>query len=236
MRLADVETTLGALDVVVPILTRSGSTRSRWSWSGSAPTSCSSRPPRTTPSATIERSQPQLLILELDFPAGRARCIRSHAPREVSRACAPFDRALRPPRHGAHRRRARGRRGGLRREDRAAGRRCGRRAPRFRPPVYLAGGPRPIGKAPVSAASPTAKRPGGLTRRELEILRLVAGGALELATCPHALGDRADGQVPPLQHLSQARVSNRTEASRWAQFQRRALARDTRLAESPISA
>jgi DNA-binding NarL/FixJ family response regulator len=83
--------------------------------------------------------------------------------------------------------------------------------------VYLAGAPRPIGGSPVAAAS-TAESPGGLTRRELEILRLVAEG--------HSNSQLARMLWVTEQtvkfHLSniyrKLGVSNRTEASRWAQL------------------
>jgi len=83
--------------------------------------------------------------------------------------------------------------------------------------VYLADGPRPVA-APVAAASMGSDSPGGLTRRELEILRLVAEG-------------RSNSQLARMLwvteqtvkfHLSNVYrklgVSNRTEASRWAQL------------------
>ena len=55
------------------------------------------------------------------------------------------------------------------------------------------------------AAGRRARDHGKLTPRELEILRLVAGGASNGADRPPALGDRADGQVPPLERLPKAR-------------------------------
>jgi DNA-binding NarL/FixJ family response regulator len=82
--------------------------------------------------------------------------------------------------------------------------------------VFLAGIPGPSAPAPaVSPVSP--ERPGGLTRRELEILRLVAEG--------HANSQLARMLWVTEQtvkfHLSNVYrklgVSNRTEASRWAQ-------------------
>jgi DNA-binding NarL/FixJ family response regulator len=84
--------------------------------------------------------------------------------------------------------------------------------------VYLAGGPRPIA-APQQAGGRTAtESPGGLTRRELEILRLVAEG--------HSNSQLARMLWVTEQtvkfHLSniyrKLGVSNRTEASRWAQL------------------
>ena len=82
--------------------------------------------------------------------------------------------------------------------------------------VYLAGGPR---TPPVAAAAPPASEtPAGLTRRELEILRLVAEG--------HSNSQLARMLWVTEQtvkfHLSniyrKLGVSNRTEASRWAQL------------------
>ena len=81
--------------------------------------------------------------------------------------------------------------------------------------VYLAGAPRPTTPEP---AKPKAnERPGGLTRRELEILRLVAEG--------HSNSQLARTLWVTEQtvkfHLSniyrKLDVANRTEASRWAQ-------------------
>ena len=84
--------------------------------------------------------------------------------------------------------------------------------------VYLPGGPLAVGEPLDPEAQPArGERPGGLTRRELEILRLVAEGHSNSGPGAHALGHRADCEVPPLERLSQARVTNRTEASRWAQ-------------------
>jgi len=82
--------------------------------------------------------------------------------------------------------------------------------------VFLAGSPSPSGPAPVSSPVGT-RRPGGLTRRELEILRLVAEG--------HSNSQLASMLWVTEQtvkfHLSNVYrklgVSNRTEASRWAQ-------------------
>jgi len=82
--------------------------------------------------------------------------------------------------------------------------------------VYLAGGPRPVGGPPSTGGAP-AESPGGLTRRELEILRLVAEG--------HSNSQLARMLWVTEQtvkfHLSniyrKLEVSNRTEASRWAQ-------------------
>jgi len=84
--------------------------------------------------------------------------------------------------------------------------------------VYLAGGPRPIAAAPHDARRTAKESPGGLTRRELEILRLVAEG--------HSNSQLARMLWVTEQtvkfHLSNVYrklgVSNRTEASRWAQL------------------
>ena len=53
----------------------------------------------------------------------------------------------------------------------------------------------------------SANNDGGadLTRRELEILQLVAEGLQQLAARQDAVGDRADGEVPPVEHLPEAR-------------------------------
>lgn len=84
--------------------------------------------------------------------------------------------------------------------------------------VYLAGGPRPTQVAAASAAAAQRETPGGLTRRELEILKLVAEG--------HSNSQLARMLWVTEQtvkfHLSniyrKLGVANRTEASRWAQL------------------
>jgi DNA-binding NarL/FixJ family response regulator len=101
--------------------------------------------------------------------------------------------------------------------------------------VYVVGGPRPPGTA--SGMSPTAgsEIPGGLTRRELEILRLVAEG--------HSNSQLARMLWVTEQtvkfHLSniyrKLGVSNRTEASRWAQLNG-LLSQQTPAAESSATA
>ena len=172
--------------------------------------------------AAIERLQPQLLILELDSLPGEPDGFEVMRRAEDARAGAPCDRALGPPRHGAHRRRARGRRRRLRRQDRASRRRRVRRAPGVRPlGLPRRAGPRPVGEPPARQAQVARRRaPGGLTRRELEILRLVAEG--------HSNSQLARMLWVTEQtvkfHLSniyrKLDVANRTEASRWAQMQR----------------
>jgi DNA-binding NarL/FixJ family response regulator len=83
--------------------------------------------------------------------------------------------------------------------------------------VYLAGGARPGAASPATTPS-TSELPGGLTRRELEILLLVAEG--------HSNSQLARMLWVTEQtvkfHLSniyrKLGVANRTEASRWAQL------------------
>ncbi len=84
--------------------------------------------------------------------------------------------------------------------------------------VYLPGGPLAVGKPLAPEAQPArGERPRGLTRRELEILRLVAEG--------HSNSQLARMLWVTEQtvkfHLSniyrKLDVANRTEASRWAQ-------------------
>jgi DNA-binding NarL/FixJ family response regulator len=169
--------------------------------------------------ATIERRQPQLLTLELDTPAGEPDGF------EVMRRAKSLAPALRAIVLSAH-------------HDTAhidAALAAGAAAyvvktahpddvasavrQAFDHSVYLAGGPRPIAGGPVpQAASAAAENPGGLTRRELEILRLVAEG--------HSNSQLARMLWVTEQtvkfHLSniyrKLGVSNRTEASRWAQL------------------
>ena len=168
--------------------------------------------------AAIERSQPRLLTLELETPPGepdgfevirRASTLapslraivlsRHHDPAHIDAALAagaaayivktahPDDVAL-----------------------------AVRQA--FDHSVYLAGGQRPVGGPPAPESQPASPaRPGGLTRREVEILRLVAEG--------HSNSQLARMLWVTEQtvkfHLSNVYrklgVANRTEASRWAQ-------------------
>ena len=167
----------------------------------------------------IERLQPQLLILELDSQPGEADGF------EVMRRAKTLAPALRSIVLSAH-------------HDTAhidAALAAGAAAyvvktahpddvasavrQAFDHSVYLAGGPRPIGGVQAPTASPlTAEIPAGLTRRELEILRLVAEG--------HSNSQLARMLWVTEQtvkfHLSniyrKLGVSNRTEASRWAQL------------------
>ena len=185
--------------------------------------------------ATIERSQPQLLILELDSQPGEPDGF------EVMRRAKTLAPALRSIVLSAHHDTAHidaalavGAAAYVVKTAQPADVAAAVRQA-FDHSVYLAGGPRPIGKAPVSVAPPTAKRPGGLTRRELEILRLVAEG--------HSNSQLARMLWVTEQtvkfHLSniyrKLGVSNRTEASRWAQLNG-VLTHGTPAGESPISA
>jgi DNA-binding NarL/FixJ family response regulator len=169
--------------------------------------------------AVIERSQPRLLTLELDTPPGEPDAF------EVMRKAAKLAPALRAIVLSTH-------------HDTAhidAALAAGAAAyvvktahpddvasavrQAFDHSVYLAGGSRPVtGAAPPPQPSATAENPGGLTRRELEILRLVADG--------HSNSQLARMLWVTEQtvkfHLSniyrKLGVSNRTEASRWAQL------------------
>lgn len=171
--------------------------------------------------ATIEREQPRLLTLELDTPPGEPDGF------EVMRRAKTLAPSLRAIVLSAH-------------HDTAhidAALAAGAAAyvvktahpddvasavrQAFDHSVYLAGGPRPIaGAAPAAPAASAAstEAPGGLTRRELEILRLVAEG--------HSNSQLARMLWVTEQtvkfHLSniyrKLGVSNRTEASRWAQL------------------
>jgi DNA-binding NarL/FixJ family response regulator len=169
--------------------------------------------------ATIERSQPQLLILELDSQPGEPDGF------EVMRRAKTLAPALRSIVLSAH-------------HDTAhidAALAAGAAAyvvktahpddvasavrQAFDHSVYLAGGARPSGGPPAPAAQANAaESPAGLTRRELEILRLVAEG--------HSNSQLARMLWVTEQtvkfHLSniyrKLGVSNRTEASRWAQL------------------
>ena len=168
--------------------------------------------------AAIERSRPRLLTLELDTPPGepdgfevmrRASTLapslraivlsRHHDPAHIDAALASGAAAYIVK--TAH-------------PDDVAS--AVRQA--FDHSVYLAGAPRSVGGPPAPESQPAGPaRPGGLTRRELEILRLVAEG-------------HSNSQLARLLwvteqtvkfHLSniyrKLGVANRTEASRWAQ-------------------
>ena len=168
--------------------------------------------------SAIERSQPRLLTLELDTPPGEPD---SFEVMRRSRTLAPSLRAIVLSRHNdpahidaalaagaaayivktAH-------------PDDVAS--AVRQA--FDHSVYLPGAPR-VGELPARKHAQPAgpARPGGLTRRELEILRLVAEG--------HSNSQLARMLWVTEQtvkfHLSniyrKLDVANRTEASRWAQ-------------------
>lgn len=167
--------------------------------------------------ATIERTQPRLLTLELDSPPGEPdgfevmRRARSLAPGiraivlSAHHDTAHIDAALAAGAAAyvvktAH-------------PDDVAS--AVRQA--FDHSVYLAGATRPV-SVPGGAAPTASESPGGLTRRELEILRLVAEG--------HSNSQLARMLWVTEQtvkfHLSniyrKLGVSNRTEASRWAQL------------------
>jgi DNA-binding NarL/FixJ family response regulator len=185
--------------------------------------------------AAIERSQPQLLILELDSQPGepdgfevmrRAKTLAPSLRSIVLSAhhdTAHIDSALAAGAAAyvvktAH-------------PDDVAS--AVRQA--FDHSVYLAGGPRPIGGPPAAAQAPAAQTAAGLTRRELEILRLVAEG--------HSNSQLARMLWVTEQtvkfHLSniyrKLGVSNRTEASRWAQLNG-LLSQQTPASESSITA
>lgn len=168
--------------------------------------------------AAIERAQPRLLTLELDTPPGEPdglevmRRAKSLAPSlraivlSAHQDTAHIDGALAAGAAAyvvktAH-------------PDDVAS--AVRQA--FDHSVYLAGAPRPITGGPPPTPATPSEAPGGLTRRELEILRLVAEG--------HSNSQLARMLWVTEQtvkfHLSniyrKLGVSNRTEASRWAQL------------------
>jgi DNA-binding NarL/FixJ family response regulator len=168
--------------------------------------------------ATIERSQPQLLILELDpqldepdgFEVMRRAKTLAPALRSIVLSAhhdaAHIDAALAAGAAAyvvktAH-------------PDDVAS--AVRQA--FEHSVYLAGGPRPIDAAPPAEPDPATERPGGLTRRELEILRLVAEGHsnTQLARMLWVTEQTVKFHLSNI--YRKLGVSNRTEASRWAQL------------------
>ena len=171
--------------------------------------------------SAIERSQPRLLTLELDTPPGEPdgfEVVRR------SRTLAPSLRAIVLSRHNDPARIDAALAAGAAAyivktahpDDVAS---AVRQA--FDHSVYLPGGSRAVGELPAleEQAQPAGPaRPGGLTRRELEILRLVAEG--------HSNSQLARMLWVTEQtvkfHLSniyrKLDVANRTEASRWAQI------------------
>jgi DNA-binding NarL/FixJ family response regulator len=79
--------------------------------------------------------------------------------------------------------------------------------------LYLAGAPDPTPRAPLAA-----ERPGGLTRRELEILRLVAEGHSNAQLARMLWVTEQTVKFHLSNVYRKLDVANRTEASRWAQL------------------
>jgi DNA-binding NarL/FixJ family response regulator len=79
--------------------------------------------------------------------------------------------------------------------------------------VYLAAAPGPTPGAPLAA-----ERPGGLTRRELEILRLLAEGHSNAQLARMLWVTEQTVKFHLSNVYRKLHVSNRTEASRWAQL------------------
>ncbi len=165
--------------------------------------------------ATIERSQPGLLTLELDGAPGepdgfevirRARAVAPDIRAIVLSAhhdTAHIDAALAAGAAAyvvktAH-------------PDDVAS--AVRQA--FEHSVYLAGAPRPVTTG--AEGSPT-ETPGGLTRRELEILRLVAEGHSNAQLAKMLWVTEQTVKFHLSNIYRKLGVSNRTEASRWAQL------------------
>jgi DNA-binding NarL/FixJ family response regulator len=179
--------------------------------------------------AMIERAQPRLLTLELDAPAGEPdgfevmRRAKSLAPSlraivlSVHDDTAHIDAALAAGAAAyvvktAHP------------DDVASAIRQA-----FDHSVYLAGGPSG------SVARPAgSERPGGLTRRELEILRLVAEGHTNSQLARMLWVTEQTVKFHLSNVYRKLSVSNRTEASRWAQLN--GLLSQQPSAESSISA
>ena len=168
--------------------------------------------------AAIERSQPRLLTLELDTPPGepdgfevmrRARTLapslraivlsRHHDPAHIDASLAAGAAAYIVK--TAH-------------PDDVAS--AVRQA--FDHSVYLAGTPGSVDGPPAPESHPAGPaRPGGLTRRELEILRLVAEGHSN-SQLAHMLWVTEQTVKFHLSNIyRKLGVANRTEASRWAQ-------------------
>lgn len=165
--------------------------------------------------ATIERDQPRLLTLELDPLPGQPdgfeviRGARTLAPNlraivlSVHHDTAHIDAALAAGAAAyvvktAH-------------PDDVAS--AVRQA--FDHSVYLAGDPRP---APTPTARTGPESPGGLTRRELEILRLVAEGHSNSKLARMLWLTEQTVKFHLSNIYRKLGVSNRTEASRWAQL------------------
>lgn len=193
-----------------------------------------------TPSAsaalrTIEREQPRLLTLELDTPSGEPdgfEVVRR------ARKLAPSLRAIVLSTHNdpMH-------------IDAALAAGAAAYIPKTAHPndvassvrqaldrsVSLVGGPRPAGTAPGVVRAARSENPGDLTRRELEILRLVAEGHsnVQLARMLWITEQTVKFHLSNI--YRKLGVSNRTEASRWAQLNG-LLAEQQMPAESSITA
>jgi NarL family two-component system response regulator LiaR len=82
--------------------------------------------------------------------------------------------------------------------------------------VFMPGSPPPVG---ISAGAPERpERPGGLTRRELEILKLVAEGHSNSALARMLWVTEQTVKFHLSNIYRKIDVTNRTEASRWAQI------------------
>jgi DNA-binding CsgD family transcriptional regulator len=250
-------------------------------YSASFPARVSSRFGPTVPLEPAGPSSPSPWSLFASSRSSRRRPRPRRAPPPPSRS--PRDHERRQQREGDEDRggdrlvvsasstagiRAGSRRGRVHRQDHVPGRR------RFGLPA----GVRALGVLPGARAessndqpreAPRRKSPGGLTRRQREILRLVAEGhsnaalarklwvteqtvkfhlsnvyrklevtnrteasrsaqgnglltevgvGFQRSPCAEALGHRADGEVPRSNVYRKLEVTNRTEASRWAQL------------------
>jgi DNA-binding NarL/FixJ family response regulator len=85
----------------------------------------------------------------------------------------------------------------------------------FEHSVFIPSGPPALG---VPAESARRERPGGLTRRELEILKLVAEGHSNAALARMLWVTEQTVKFHLSNVYRKLNVTNRTEASRWAQL------------------
>ena len=162
----------------------------------------------------VEELCPQLLTLEIDScPGSRTAspfCVkRARRSRTCARSCSlEITRRATSTPHWQ-------RRLGVHRQDRSPGRRRLGCPAGVRPLGLPAGDGRehPRGGAPATAR----EIPGGLTRRELEILKLVAEGHSNAALARMLWVTEQTVKFHLSNVYRKLEVTNRTEASRWAQ-------------------
>ena len=166
--------------------------------------------------ALVTELRPDVLVTGIMMPEGDLDGIEVVAQAECEIVpTLQGDRALALRRHGAHRRGPRGGRRRVRDQDRASGR------PSFRDPagVRTFGLParQPAGSQAQTSRAATEDLPD-LTRRELEILQLVAEGHSNTQLAKMLWVTEQTVKFHLSNVYRKLEVANRTEASRWAQL------------------